>query len=232
MTLPIYLAMTSQEMGSCTSLPAHFAYMACHFSPYGTGLCDLPDEIPAGSVLILNDRVPICGHDPQVILQQLENFCSRAKPSAILLDLQRSGCEELVGALVQGSSIPVCVSQRYAHEPDTGVLLEMPPVHVPLEEHIKNWSGRKVWLDIAPQCFRYRIDEKGCRWEEHPLPRQEGSQINQLQCHCVIEKGTDFIDVILYRSDKDLRDLLTCAWELGIENVIGLYQQLGGFPVN
>ena len=49
------LAMTAAELGAAP-LPSHPAWMACHFSPYSTGLTNLPPKLPQDSLLILNDR--------------------------------------------------------------------------------------------------------------------------------------------------------------------------------
>ena len=42
MAIRQYLAMTAAEMTQAGSLPRHAAWMACHFSPYSTGLTNLP----------------------------------------------------------------------------------------------------------------------------------------------------------------------------------------------
>ena len=74
MAIPLYLAMTAREFRICKTVPANMAWMACHFSPYGTGLSNLPTSLPPGSMIILNDRTPICGHDPELIAAQLKEL--------------------------------------------------------------------------------------------------------------------------------------------------------------
>ena len=71
MVLPLYLAMTGREILAAQSAASRCAYMACHFSPYSQGLTNLPTSLPPSSMLILNDRTPICGHDPQRICGEL-----------------------------------------------------------------------------------------------------------------------------------------------------------------
>ena len=71
MAMARYLAMTAAEMMGGAPLPGKTAWMACHFSPYSTGLCNLPAALPPGSLLILNDRTPIHGHDPERICREL-----------------------------------------------------------------------------------------------------------------------------------------------------------------
>ena len=64
MAIPQYLAMTAAEMAGTAPLPRYMAWMACHFSPYSTGLTNRPAKLRQGSLLILNDRTPIHCHDP------------------------------------------------------------------------------------------------------------------------------------------------------------------------
>ena len=70
MGLPLYLAMTGGEISGAREVP-HPAWMACHFSPYGQALTNIPRELPEGAMLILNDRVPCQGHSPALAAQQL-----------------------------------------------------------------------------------------------------------------------------------------------------------------
>ena len=71
MPIPCYLAMTAAEYARAKELPGRLAWMACHFAPYGTGVVNLPQQLPEGSVLMLNDRIPICGHDPLLVADML-----------------------------------------------------------------------------------------------------------------------------------------------------------------
>ena len=72
MALTLYLAMTAAELQNCRQIPEHIAWMACHFSPYSSGISNVPVQLPAGSVLILNDRIPPQGHDPELVARQLQ----------------------------------------------------------------------------------------------------------------------------------------------------------------
>ena len=48
MAIKGYLAMTAAEIAAAGAPAYGLAYMACHFSPYGTGLVNLPRELPEG----------------------------------------------------------------------------------------------------------------------------------------------------------------------------------------
>ena len=92
MAIAPFLAMTAAEMHSCASLPEKVAWMACHFSPYGLGLSNLPKTLPPGSLLMMDDITPPQGHDPDLIAAQLEECVQKFQCSGVLLDFQRTDC--------------------------------------------------------------------------------------------------------------------------------------------
>ena len=57
MAIRTYLAMTASEFAKADPLPPHVAWMACHFSPYDSGLTNLPRKLPTNSLLILNKPI-------------------------------------------------------------------------------------------------------------------------------------------------------------------------------
>ena len=97
MPIPCYLALTAAEFANANQLPEKIAWMACHFSCYGTGLSNFPEDLPGGSVIILNDRTPPDKHDPQRILEQLQQLVEaeaklkEMKKEQELLKLQAEG---------------------------------------------------------------------------------------------------------------------------------------------
>ena len=58
MAIAPFLAMTAAEMQNSSQLPPKIAWMACHFSPYGLGLSNLPKELPSDSLLMVDDITP------------------------------------------------------------------------------------------------------------------------------------------------------------------------------
>ena len=94
MAIRPFLAMTAAEIRGTETLPPKTAWMACHFSPYSTGLSNLPKALPPGSMVILDDITPIHGHDSETIAAQLRPRLDALKCSGVLLDFQRPGYEE------------------------------------------------------------------------------------------------------------------------------------------
>ena len=226
MTLPLYLAMTAAEITPYS----HTAYMACHFSPYSTGLSNLPQDLPPGCMIIINDRIPVQGHDPQIILAQLHQLCTQLRPESILLDMQRApttDAETVVEAICTEASCPVAVSELYASKYTCPVFLSSPPIHKTLDAHITPWKGRQIWLEAATELCSYVVTERDCALQY--LPQEEPAyECPQLFCHYSIRKTDESAIITLERTRDDLIKLLATAEGSGITKAIGLYQQLNG----
>lgn len=231
MALSPYLAMTAGEILSSTGLPEGLAYMACHFSPYATGLSNLPRELPPGTLLILNDRTPIHGHDPALVCAQLEDTVQKLRCSGVLLDFQRPDCPELQALCQKVAALPcpVAVSHLYAGELSCPVFLPPPPLHQPLEEHLAPWQGRQIWLEAATDAEEITVTPEGSGFR--PLPPQPQAEAcfveDALCCRYRIAISSDAITFRLFRTREDVDALLKKAHSLGVSQAVGLYQDLG-----
>ena len=158
MVLALYLAQTATEMAG-NPQPENFAYLACHFSPGGKGLSNLPFPLPQGAMLILDDSTPMDGHDPDLILQQLSGLIQENQCKYLLLDFQRRdvpGQGELAKRLCSSLSCPVGVSEIYAEGLSCPVFLPPVPPDRPLSAYLAPWHGREVWLEAALLYIRTR----------------------------------------------------------------------------
>lgn len=226
-----YLAYTAGELQGSTP-EGKLAYMACHFSLYTTGLSNLPEVLLPGSMLILNDQIPISGHDPHRIADQLQETIERFSCDSLLLDFQRPRNEEtaqLCRLLAAQMNCPLGISHHYAGCIDCAVFLPPPPLDMLLSEHMKPWQSRKIWLECALEAAEFTITPDGCR--ASPLPyvfSQEETFIKEsLHCRYRCEVEPNKIRFHLYRTTDQLDALLQEAASHGIEKSIGLYQQLG-----
>lgn len=230
MALPLYLAMTAAEIRKNTHLPPHLAYMACHFSPYGTGLSNLPAWLPANSMLILNDRTPICGHDHTLITSQLAEAVVHCHCSSLLLDFQRPDCEEtaiLAQNLIGALPCPVGLSAVYAESFSCPIFLPPPPLDKPLERYLAPWANREIWLEAALDGLQLALTAEGCQSTPIPFPALSGGFSDaSLCCHYQIESYTNRGEFSLYRTREDLDALLVKAEALGVSKAIGLWQEL------
>lgn len=227
-----YLARTAGELR--TSVPAEekTAYMACHFSLYTTGLSNTPDSLPQGTMLILNDQIPICGHDIHRIIDQLQETIERFSCDSLFLDFQRPGSEEtaaLCRLLSAEFPCPLGISHHYAEDLACPVFLPPPPLDLPLTEYIKPWDGRQIWLEAALEAAEFTVTPDGCQVSSLPYAHaQEETFIEEtLHCRYRCQVDSERIHFFLYRTADQLDALLKEADSLGIEKSIGLYQQLG-----
>lgn len=235
MTTNLYLAMTAAEIRSAVSLPSRPAWMACHFSPYSTGLSNLPEALPEGSLLMLNDVTPIRGHDPHTVREQLFHTLECHRCDALVLDFQRHPSPEtqvLAQYLTQAPPCPVAVSAPFAEELSCPVLLPPCPAYSSLEEHTAAWKGRDIWLEISRETEVIEITASGAEISLQRLPLSEGTDFSEeaLHCHYQIETAPERIRFTLWRTDEDILGLCRQGQNLGIQRFLGLYQELGNLP--
>ena len=230
MAIAPFLAMTGPEICKTPSLPPRIAWMACHFSPYGLGLSNLPKDLPAGSLLMVDDITPPHGHDPQLIAEQLSGCVETLQCCAVLLDFQREGCREtqsIAKQLADALPCPTAVSDRYAHDLDCIVFLPCLPPSVPLEEYLHPWKGREIWLELGTDGEMITLTEKGAEVcpLPYPDPKKEGFADNGLHCHYTMETNEKSAGFTLWRTKEDLVQLLEEAESLGVAEAVGLFQE-------
>lgn len=229
MAIPLYLALTGAEFHCCKALPDKIGWMACHFSPYGTGLSNLPQRLPEGSLLILNDRTPIRGHDPQRIQEQLSQAVETFKCAGLLVDFQRPDCSEAAVLVRTLATLPcpVAVSSPYAEESDCAVFVSPVPLLRPVGDYLARWAGREVWLDAAADGLCVTVTAEGSRL--HPLSPGEMPDClhrdETLHCHYRIDLTDHRADFTLQRTKDDLQALLEDARSHGATHAVGLYQE-------
>lgn len=232
MDLKYCLAVTAAEFGALEALPSQLAWMACHFSPAGKGLSNLPMALPPGSVIMIDDSLPPEGHDPALIAAQLQQLVQDQQASGIVLDLQRPESEEsarIARVLTEELSCPVCVSPFYAKDLRGPVLLPPPPLHQSVEKHIAPWKGREIWLEAALEAERITVTEEGSFATPipfSPLPEDYFTD-DALCCRYQAKVLEDRAIFTLVRDKEMLNKLLRKAAEQGIQQALGLYQQLG-----
>ena len=231
MKIPTYLAMTAAEFSACPTLSHHTAWMACHFSSYGTALTNLPKSLPDNALIIVNDRTPICGHNSEQITVQLSELIRQLHPQGILLDFQNTQSTELdvlAKNLVSELPCPVCLPEAYAQDLDCPVFVGAPPVYKPLSEHLSPWKGREIWLEAAMEAIQITVVQTGTDAVNIPYPTQKnGFFDDSLFCHYVTEVADDAIRFTLWRAKEDLELLLETAAAFGVTRAVGLWQELG-----
>lgn len=230
MAFALYLALTAAELREYDGAYPHLAWMACHFSPYGTGLSNLPTQLPEGSLLMLNDRTPVFGHDPDLVAAQLADAAQRLKCSGILLDFQRPDepqTHTIADAVCQ-LPFPVGITPQYAQGRKCAVFLPPLPLTATPEKHLAPWPDREIWLEAATESLCIRVTKEGNQrlpptGTDLPYPHID----RHLHCRYRIEVQQEYIDFHLCRDAETLTQLMEVGEKLGIKRFVGLYQQLG-----
>ncbi len=233
MALTQYLAITEAEIRENPDMPLPIGWMACHFSPYGLGLSNLPRQLPPGSLLLLDDITPIHGHSPRQIAGQLSACVDALDCAGVLLDFQRPGypeAAELAAFLCDALPCPVCVSSLYGQELSSPVLLPPVPCCVALQEHLSPWGGRECWLELSHEGEVIALTEQGAECTPLPCYDGEGFAEEALHCHYKITQMKDAAVFTLWRTPEDQLQLLEEAGYLGIPCSVGLYQEFSHFP--
>lgn len=230
MSFVLHLAMTAAELQHCSSPPLPVGWMACHFSPYGTGLSNIPASLPPGSLLMVNDRTPVNGHDPDLIAKQLSEAVKGLDCSGILLDFQRPGEErtQQIAEAVSQLPFPVGITPAYAENCECAVFLPPIPLTTLPEKYLEVWRGRQIWLEAATDSTCIRITKDGNQRlppvsQALPFPHSD----RELFCRYRIDVQGQHIDFHLCRDEDCLLQLMEAGEELGIRCFVGLYQQLG-----
>lgn len=231
MAIAAFLAMTAAEILSVSLLPPKIAWMACHFSPYGTGLSSLPEALPEGSLLILNDRIPWQGHDPDRIAAQLQEVTESLSCHGLLLDFQRPGVPEvaeLVHLLCTHLPCPVGVAEAYCADLSCPVFLPPVPLQQPVEEYLQPWQGREIWLELALNAEEILLTPEGA--VTSPLPPWDIPEPihhdTQFHYHYSVKLEENSARFTLSRTREDLEALLKEAAQHGVTMAAGLWQEL------
>lgn len=231
MAIVPYLAMTAAEIRSCSLFPEKIAWMACHFSPYGRGLSNLPLALPPNSVLMVDDITPIRGHDPELISAQLQECVEELDCIGILLDFQRPDCREtaaLAKHLAEALPCPTAVPACYAGDLSCPVFLPPLPPSQPLEDYLRPWKGRDIWLELGLTGEILTLTETGCTVTPLPFPDTDGVGFSEerLHCHYTMETNEKSARFTLWRTKDDLDILLEEAASFGVTAAVGLFQEL------
>lgn len=228
MSIPLFFAMSGEDMQKNPDISTNTAWMSCHFSPCGSGLTDLPTHLPPNGMLILDDRIPMDRHDPDLIRTQLLRTVEKLKCSYLLLELQRKDTRIPVEAIVKSCSCPVGVTPHYAESPDCAVFLPPVPPHIPLPEYIAGWKGRRLWLEMALDGVDITVTPQGSTIAPVPFPEPQSPahRDKALCCHYTLTAQPELARFSLYRTRDDIKLLLTQAEQAHIQLAIGLYREL------
>ena len=226
MVLPLYLAMMDREMQDSPTLPPHIARMGCTFDPDGPGLLGLPEAIPPDGMLLVDDRHPVGNHDPALVAQALAETVDRLGIDGILLDFERpptSPSLAMAACIAQALPCPVGMPPAYGAALDSPLFLSPCPPHVPMEEYLKPWHHREIWMEARMLRQTITVTPEGTVYGiPSPADNLTGGYFdNLLRCQCITKITDDNVIFTLYDTPETLRK----KWNHPtISRAIGLYQ--------
>ena len=225
-----YLAMPAARIQASSRLPGNLAWMSCHFSPYGRGISNRPVSLPADSVLILDDRNPVCGHDPQITAAQVLRIVESNRCSWVLLDFQRQDCPETAAMaeyLARVLPCPTAVSASYAGSGQIPVLLPPVPLQIPARDYLAPWQGRRIFLEADPDAAELVLTAKGLRVTPLPdaNPAPEDFRDETLHCRYRFRIGEQEVSFLLYRTELEIAGLLEECTQYGVAGAVSLYRE-------
>lgn len=236
MAIERFLAAVPAEIRENRGRIPRLAYMGCHFSASGPGLSHLPNALPGGSLLLVDDRTPIQGHDPGLVTQQLWEAVEALACRGVLLDFQRPVTEEALAmakALAEALPCPTGVTAAYGQGLRCPVSLPPVPCHVPLSEHLAPWHGREIWLELSTQGETITLTPKGAVMASlTEKPGGPGFPEESLHCHYAIALSENGARFSLWRTVEDLAALEREAEGYGVTRTLGLWQEFRSFSGN
>lgn len=227
MEIPFYLAMTPCEIRQADDVPGHLSWMSAHFSKENELLCNLPENLPENSILVIDDAFPISEHNSALILEQLKMILNNSDLIEILLDFQREYNPKLkaFSAEVAGA-FPnrVAVTPNYDNG-KTIVFLPPAPPNIPIQQYLVPWRDRDTWLDLTMSKLAMRIKQNSVIMEDTCEVGKCPHISPELSTHYGITATNEEILIQFQRTKDDCNMLLQKAAEFGVTRGIGLYQE-------
>ena len=229
MALSIYLALTPWEYQNCPSPPEHPAWMACHFSSYGNGLSNIPEDFSTGGILMVNDRIPPEDHEPLMIAQQLLQAAEHFSPKGIILDFQRpyqQKIRDIAESILSHLTCPVAVTEQYCQNWGGAVFLPPVPLGKKMEDYFRKWAGKDIWLEVTKTGEQLELTKDGCtRQPIDHLPGMDVFQDDNLFCHYSMDVTDHKAVFSLWQTQEDIVRMLEKAEAFGVSTAVGLYQE-------
>lgn len=227
MAIQRILAMTAEEIRNHPSPPSGFAYLGCHLSAELGKLSGLPEALPKGCGLVIDDRNLISQVDEKAVTEQIAAF----NPAYVILDFQRSPTEpyqKLADALTK-LPCPVPMPPAYGKDHHCPVFLPPIPPNVPMPEHFAPWTNRQIWLELALDAVEITVTAKGSQVQALPFAEDAPSahMDSMLHCHYKISQQSDALRFYCYRTRSDVEEMLRTPLPENLTHAVGLFREFG-----
>ena len=226
MAIQRILAMTVEEISAGSTPPWGYALMGCHFSGDGRQMVGLPEELPEGCGLILDDRNPI----PQTTRKMIDAFAA-LKPAYLILDFQQQATKNAKAFAMELTSLPcpVAMPAEYARGLNCPVFLPPVPPNIPIVEYLLPWNGHEIWLELALDAVEITLTLQSSGFDAfaHARSYSDSHTDSMLHCHYKISKQPDALQFYCYRSREDVEAMLSSSLPGNLTHAVGLFRELG-----
>lgn len=225
MSVTEFFAVTKEELPKAMDSNLSLAYFSCWFSLEGA-LENLPQRLPKGSLLMLDDRNPPPGGKLQNITQTLSWLIQKFACRGLILDFQRPGLPEnhAIARALQALPCPVAVTPPYAPENCPVFVPPIAPYETPAE-WLKAYQGREIWLELALDSACLQLTRDGCQLLPQSGYAQAPFYSEELHSHYGIRIKSGKAQFNFQRTKKCLPPLLEQGKALGVTLAVGLYRE-------
>lgn len=224
-----FSAVTPFEMAQY--MPENLAYMGCHFSHSGPGLTNFPTNLPPGSLLLVDDSIPILDHDPVFATKQLLETVEKFSISAVLLDFQKPPTDkskEMAATIIRALPCLCAITASYTSYFNCPVFLPPPPLTAVVSDYLKPWLERGIFLELADETLQLTVTADGCTASTFMDPNFHPQHYDErLFCHYRVDVTSNSVIFSLHRTKEALDQLSQAAITMGALGTVGLYQELG-----
>ena len=220
MAIPVYLAMTPEEIQSVHKIPQNVAYWHS---------LDFPAQPSRDSLLVFTDEEEFRPSNAGIIAEDLVASAKSLHCRGILLDFQHENRHEnsaLVTEL-EARRYPFAASALYAENRNCAVFLPPVPLTATLADYIRPWQGREIWLELAMDGLRIAVTAQDS--QEYYL--SHASSLNKahidwkMHCHYSIETREDTAVFTLWRTKQDIEAMISEVSALPVRLAVGLWQE-------
>lgn len=227
MKIPLYLAVTSDEISKNVNLPTNTAWMSIRFDQAGDGLFNFPPAPFDKGILILDDYHPYSQHSCEKICHQLKNYMGENNYTGLLLDFQRPRDENLYNLarmLESELSCKVAMPPNYCND-ESIVFLPPPAPAVSPEDYLKPWTGHEIWLDLTTQAYAMHFTIHGiseCEAQQDAFPFYD----KDLCTHYHVKADTEGITFSFQRTREDCMSMLEEMEAFHVRAAFSLYREM------
>lgn len=227
MKIPLYLAITPEDINKAANLPSKIAWMSVRFDKSRDELTNLPAENFDSCILVLDDCEPYIRYNNDKICQQLKEHIQKKNYDGLLLDFQRprdGHLYSLARQLEKELPIKVAVTPHYSTEQSIVFLPPLPPA-MSIEHYLAAWSTHEIWLDMTTQITSLCITEEGireCAEENKEFPFYS----KELCTHYAMNANTEKITFSFLRTPEDCMALLDAAEAYNVRSAFSLFYEM------